>query len=150
MAAEITGDFAAAGGVADMDRIRQVEDFDKLGEIVRIGVEVVPVPRLARTAMAAAIMGNAAVSVGGEEEHLVFKGVRRQRPTMAEDNRLTRAPIVEIDPCSLSSLEGRHVVLLFSPAPDLGVALYTDAVRTQQRSHIIRWSDNGSLRVKIL
>ena len=88
MAANIAGDFAAARGVADVDRVLQVEFFDQRREVVGVGVHVVAVPGLARTAMAAAVMGDAAISAGGQKEHLVFKGVRAQRPAMAEDDGL--------------------------------------------------------------
>ena len=65
MVADIAGDFAAARGVADMDRVRQVERLNKLREVVGVGIHVVALPGLARPAMAAAVMGDAAVSVRG-------------------------------------------------------------------------------------
>ena len=92
MAADVASDFAAARGVADMDRVLQVERLDELGKVVGIGVEVVAVPRLARPAMPATVMGDAAVAARGQKEHLVLKGVRAQRPSMAEDHGLSRAP----------------------------------------------------------
>ncbi len=67
------------------------------GEVVGIGVDIVAVPRLARAAMAAPVMGDAAIAVRGEEEHLVLEGVGAERPAMAEDDRLSRAPILVID-----------------------------------------------------
>jgi hypothetical protein len=51
-----------------MDSILQLELLDEFREIVGIGVEIVAVPRLARAAMAAAIMSDAAIAVGDEEE----------------------------------------------------------------------------------
>jgi hypothetical protein len=44
-------------------------------------------------------MGDAAVAVGGQKHHLIFPGVRAQRPAMAEDHGLTAAPVfvVKID-----------------------------------------------------
>jgi hypothetical protein len=47
--------------------------------------------------MAAPIMGDASVPTGSEKEHLVFPGIRAQRPAMAEDHRLSAAPIFVID-----------------------------------------------------
>ena len=61
--ADIAGDFAAAGGVANVDHVLQVERLNKLREVVGVGIHVVALPGLARPAMAAAVMGNAAVSV---------------------------------------------------------------------------------------
>ena len=76
VAADVAGDFAAAGGVADVDRVLQVERFDERREVVGVGVHVVAVPGLARAAVAAAVVGDAAVAAGGQKEHLVFEGVR--------------------------------------------------------------------------
>jgi hypothetical protein len=44
-------------------------------------------------------MRNAAVSLRGQEHHLVFPGVRAQGPAVAENYGLSRAPVlvVEID-----------------------------------------------------
>ena len=99
VAADIAGDFAAAGGVADMDRVLQIERSTERGEIVGVGVHVVAVPGLARAAVAAAVMRDAAVAARGQKEHLVFEGVRAQRPAVAEDDRLSRCP----SPCSRSA-----------------------------------------------
>ena len=97
MAADVAGDFAAAGRVADMDRVLQVERFDELRQVVGVGVHVVAVPGLARSAMAAAVMGDAAVAAGGQKEHLVFPGIRAERPAMAEDYGLSAAPVLVVD-----------------------------------------------------
>ncbi len=97
VAADIAGDFAAARGVADMDRVLQVERFDERREVVGVGVHVVAVPGLARAPMAAAVMGDAAISAGSQKEHLVFKGIRAERPAMAEDHGLSAAPVLVID-----------------------------------------------------
>jgi hypothetical protein len=82
-----------------MDRVRQVERLDERREVVGVGVHVVAVPGLARSPVAAAVMGDAAVSVGAYEEHLVLPGVRAQRPAVAEDDGLALPPVlvVEVD-----------------------------------------------------
>ena len=94
MAADVAGDLAAAGGVADQDGVVQVERLDQLREVVGVGVHVVAVPRLAGAAVAAAVVGDAAVAVGGQEEHLVVPGVGVERPAVAEDDGLSRAPVL--------------------------------------------------------
>jgi hypothetical protein len=48
-----------------------------------------------------------------QKEHLVFKGVRAEWPTMAEYNRLTRTPIVEVDLRSVFGGNGAHGSLGF-------------------------------------
>jgi hypothetical protein len=47
--------------------------------------------------MAAAVMRDAAVTARGQKEHLVLKCVRAQRPPVAEDDGLSRAPVIEIN-----------------------------------------------------
>ena len=75
MPPDVTDDFAAAGGVANVDGTLQVEDVDKFRKIIGVGVQIISIPRLTRPAVATAVMRNAAESVGGEKHHLVFKSV---------------------------------------------------------------------------
>ena len=77
VAADVAGDFAAAGGVADVDGVLQVELFEQRRQIVGVGVHVVAVPGLAGAAMTAPVMRDAAIAVRAEEEHLRFPGIRR-------------------------------------------------------------------------
>src|ERR1700720_2136571 len=74
--ADIAGDFASACRVPDMDRVLQLERFDECREIVGVGVHVVANPRLARSAVRAPVMSNAAISMGCEKGHLVLPRVR--------------------------------------------------------------------------
>jgi hypothetical protein len=86
-----------------MDRPRQLARVDERREVVGVGVHVVALPGLARAAMAAAVMADAAVAVGGQQGHLVFPGVRAQRPAMAEHHGLAAAPALNRSACRLSS-----------------------------------------------
>ena len=108
MAADVARHLAAAGGMTDMDRIGQVERLGQRGQVVRVGVEVVAVPGLARAAMAAPIVRDAAVAALCQEEHLVLERVRRQRPPMAEDHRLPRPPVIVVDLGSILGRDRRH------------------------------------------
>jgi hypothetical protein len=47
--------------------------------------------------MAATVMGDAAVSTGGQKFHLVFPGVRTERPTVTKDDRLSGSPILVVE-----------------------------------------------------
>jgi hypothetical protein len=58
--------------------------------------------------MAAPVMGDAAEASGGKEEHLVFERVGGERPAMAENNRLTAAPILVIDLSPILRLDRWH------------------------------------------
>src|SRR5207244_1657968 len=92
-----SGHFAATWRVTDMDRVFQVKRFNQGCEIVGVGIHFIAVPRLAGSAMAAAIVRDAAVAAVGQEQHLVFKRVRAQWPAMTEDYRLSFAPVLVID-----------------------------------------------------
>ena len=88
---------AAARRVADHRGALQIEGFEDLREIVGIRVHVVAVPGLAGAAMAAAVMGDAAVAVRGQEEHLRLPGVGCERPAVAEDHGRPAAPVLVVD-----------------------------------------------------
>ena len=93
MAGEIAHHLAAAGRMADMDRVLQVEMRRHGCEIVGIMVEVVAVGNLRRAAMPAPVMRDHAIAFAQEEQHLHVPVVGRKRPAMAEHDRLSRAPI---------------------------------------------------------
>src|SRR5207237_10346542 len=79
-------------------------------QVVGIGVHFVAAPGLARPAMAAAIVGDAAISAGAEEDHLIFPGIGAQRPAMAEDDRPPASPILVIDLRPIPRRDGAHGV----------------------------------------
>src|SRR4029453_6789601 len=85
-----------------------IERFDERREIVGVSVHVVAVPGLARATVAAPVVGDAAISVGSQEEHLIFPGIGRERPAMAEDNGLTLAPVLVIDLRAVFGGDGTH------------------------------------------
>src|SRR5579872_2962746 len=62
--------------------------------------------------MAAPVMCNAAITVGRKKNHLVFKCVRAQGPTMAKDHGLPTAPIFVVN---LRSVFGRNRIHETSP-----------------------------------
>src|SRR5258705_7538697 len=95
-----------------MDGVRQVKLPDEFSEVIGIGVEVIAVPGLARSAMAAPIMRNTAVSARRQIEHLILECVGAQWPAMAEDDGLTRAPVVIINFRAVRGGDGTHGCLL--------------------------------------
>ena len=60
--ADVARHLAASGGEPDEGDITEVERLDDGGEIIGVGVHLVAVPRLCRAAVAAAVMGDAAVA----------------------------------------------------------------------------------------
>jgi len=97
MAPNVTGDFSAARGMADQDSAVQVEGFDEIRKIIGIGVHVVAVRRLARAPMATAIVGDTAIAVGRQEDHLTFPGIGVERPAVTEHDRLPCSPILVVN-----------------------------------------------------
>src|SRR6266849_1772731 len=94
---QIAHHFAAAGGMADMNGVLQIEMRRQGRKVVCIVIHVMAVARLAGPAVAAAVMGDDSIAVIQEEQHLPVPVIGRQRPTMAEYDGLTRAPVLVID-----------------------------------------------------
>src|SRR6185369_7710605 len=99
---------AAAGGMADMNGVLQVEMRRHGREVVGVMVHVVAVGHLAGAAMAAAIMGDDPKAVVLEKQHLRVPVVGRQRPAVAEHDRLPLAPILVEDLDAVLGRDGGH------------------------------------------
>src|SRR3989442_3779986 len=65
-------DFATTGGVADMDRVGQVELRDERCEVIGVRVHVIAVPRLARAPVPTPAMGDCAAAAACEAAHPGF------------------------------------------------------------------------------
>ncbi len=93
---DIARDFAAAGRMADVDRVPEVERSSEVGDVGRVGVHLIAAVRLVGPAVAAAVVGDDAISFAEEEQHLVVPVVRAERPAVMEDDRLgvLRAPVL--------------------------------------------------------
>ena len=91
-----------------MDRVVQVEVLDDRGEIVGVVVHVVVVGDLRGPAVAAAVVRDDPVTRWQEEQHLVVPVVGRQRPAVAEHDRLARAPVLEEDVNAVARGDGGH------------------------------------------
>src|SRR5271169_2677433 len=76
---------------------------------------------LGGSAVAAAVMGDDAIAMIEEEQHLRVPVIGRQRPAMAEHDRLTFAPVLVEDLNAVLGRDGRQwPSLLFSsiePSP---------------------------------
>jgi hypothetical protein len=126
MASDVTGDFSAARGMADQDSAVQVEGFDEIRKIIGIGVHLVAVRRLARAPMATAIVGDTAIAVGRQEDHLIFPGIGVERPAVTEHDRLPCSPILVVDPRAVLGGDRAHVwcsILLSLALPACGMHL---------------------------
>ena len=97
MASDVVNHLAASGGMSDMHGIPEIEMGGQRREVVGVVVHVVAGAALARAAMAAAIMGDHAKAAVQEEQHLRIPVIGRQRPAMAKNDGLTRAPVLVKD-----------------------------------------------------
>src|SRR5437867_3576410 len=103
MTAEITHHLAAAGRMADVNRILQVEMIGHGLQIVGIVVHVVSAAGLSRATMSTPISCNDAETFADEKKHLRVPIIRRERPAVTEHDRLSAAPvfIIDVDVCSV-------------------------------------------------
>src|SRR2546421_13119932 len=97
MTGEVTHHLAAAGRMADVNRIPQVEMIDDGFQIVGIMVHVVSAAGLSRATMSTPISCNDAIALLEKKQHLRVPIVRRKRPAVTEHNRLPAAPVLIID-----------------------------------------------------
>src|SRR3989442_596852 len=94
VAADVAGHLAAAGGMAHQHRVVQIERVEERRQVVGVVVQVVAVPGLAGSSTATTVMGDGAIAPGGHEESLVVPGIGSERPAVAEDDGLARAPVL--------------------------------------------------------
>src|SRR5262245_57864679 len=82
--------------MADVNGVAQVEVLDDSGDVGGVVVHVVAVADLARPAVAAPVMGNDAIALVEEIEHLRVPVVGAQGPAVMEDQRLgiSGAPVL--------------------------------------------------------
>ena len=97
MPADIAGDFAAAGRMADQHHVGEIERVDHRGEIVGVVVQVVAVPGLAGATAAASVMRYRPETVRSHEVGRAVPDIGSERPAVAENDRLAGAPILVED-----------------------------------------------------
>ena len=119
VAADVSHDFAAAGGMADEHDIAQVERLDHGGEVVGVVVHRVAVPGLARPAVPTPVMGDRAVAVRRHQQQLRIPGVRVERPAVAEHHWPASSPVLVEDRCSVLRDDRGHGVLLSGDCRDV-------------------------------
>src|SRR6202166_1827797 len=96
--------------MAHMDGIFQVEMRRKSRQVIGIMVHIVAVGGLTRAAVPTPIMGDHPKAVMQEEQHLVIPVVRTERPTMAENYRLSFTPVLVVNLYTVFSRDGGHEI----------------------------------------
>jgi len=78
--------------MANVNGVLEIEVRSQRRKVVGVVVHVVAVAGLGGSAVAAPVVGDDAVAVLEEEQHLDVPVIGRQRPTVAEHDGLTRTP----------------------------------------------------------
>jgi hypothetical protein len=86
---DVARHFSAARRVPDVNCVAEIELLDERREVVGISVHIIALPGLVGAPVSTAIVCNTPVASRPQKEHLIFEGVRTQRPAMAEDYWLT-------------------------------------------------------------
>src|ERR1700685_156140 len=95
--ANVTRNFAPSSRVPNESDVLQIELFDERGQVIRVSIHLVAIPRLAGAAVASAVVGNGAIAFLGEKQHLRVPRVRIQWPSMREHRGWSSSPVFEVD-----------------------------------------------------
>jgi hypothetical protein len=114
VACDIACDFAAAGGVSDMDCIPEIQVVSHRRGVSGIVGHVMSIADLAGATMAASVVSDNPVAFAEEEQHLVIPIVGRERPPMMKDDRLRvlGTPILVENFDAVFGGDESHVMLL--------------------------------------
>src|SRR5436190_10075115 len=93
MPSQIMRHLATAGGMTNVHGILQIKMRSQSRKVVGIVIHVMAVARLGGPAVASSVVGDDAITVFEEEQHLRVPVIGRQRPTMAEDDGLSATPV---------------------------------------------------------
>jgi hypothetical protein len=94
---EVVDDLAAARRMAHVNCFLEIELGRHRSKVVSIVIHVVAVADLRRAPVTAPVMGDDAIAVIKKEQQLRVPVIGRQRPAMAENDGLTRAPVLVED-----------------------------------------------------
>ncbi len=132
---EVAHHLAAARRMPNVDRVAQIEVGHDGREIVGVVVHVEPVGHVRGAAVPAPVVRDHAVAVLEKEHHLRVPVVRRERPPMAEHDRLPRSPVLIEDLGAVVARDDARWRARATTRPH-GVGAAPRANRTQQRGHV--------------
>ena len=108
VACNVAGYLAAAGRMADMHGVSQVQVLDERSDVGGIRIHLVSMGRLRGTSVSAPIVSDHAKSFRQEIHQLRIPVVGRERPTVVEYQRSAAAPVFVEDLCAVSGLDEWH------------------------------------------
>src|SRR5450631_4472989 len=113
MATNVTGNFPAAGGMADVDCVLQIKFFSEDRKIIGVGVHIVAVPGLGGAAVPSTVRCYDPKALLAEKSHLSVPVVRGERPAVTEHYGLAFSPVLVINLRTVFGGDGGHRALLF-------------------------------------
>src|SRR5437016_11285147 len=93
MPSQIMRHLATSGGMTNVHGVVQIKMRGQSRKVIGIVIHVMAVARLGGPAVASSVMGDGPIAVFEEKQHLRVPVIGRQRPTMAEDDGLSFAPV---------------------------------------------------------
>jgi hypothetical protein len=72
VSASVSGDLAASRRMPHMNSVLQIKSGDEFGQIVSTAVQVIPIPRLARSTVSASVVSDTAITARRQKVHLVL------------------------------------------------------------------------------
>src|SRR5438270_7843171 len=97
MPSQIMRHLATSGGMTNVHGVLHIKMRDQSRKVVGIVIHVMAVARLGGPAVASPVMGDDAIALFEEEQHLRVPVIGRERPAMTENYGLSLAPILIID-----------------------------------------------------
>src|SRR6266487_4369407 len=114
MSSQIMRHLAAASGMANVHGVLQIKMRGQSRKVVGIVIHVMAIARLGGPAVASSVMGDDAIAVFEEEQHLRVPVIGRERPAMTEDDGLSFAPIFIINLRSIFGCDRVHIFALLT------------------------------------
>src|SRR5215472_3326901 len=108
MARDVPGQFAAARRMPNQYCAAKIKLVHELGKIIGPRINIVTGSRLIGRAVSPPVMGDGAVTLGIEKQHLCFPRRTGQWPAVRENNRRSRAPVTIVDSSTVTGFDCWH------------------------------------------
>src|SRR6516165_11857945 len=108
MARDVPGQFAAARRMPDQYCAAKIKLAHELGKIIGPRINIVTGSRLIGRAVSAPVMGDGAVALGIEKQHLCFPCRTGKWPAVRENDRRSGAPVTIVDSSTVTGFDCWH------------------------------------------
>src|SRR5271156_979336 len=108
MARDVAGQFPTSRRMPNQYCAAKIKRIDELIQIVGPGVDIVAGSRLIGIAVTPPVMGDSAVTLVIEKQHLCFPRRTGQRPAVRENDRRSRAPVTIVNRSTVTGSDLGH------------------------------------------